>query len=87
MLNKKIDKDSGILIQDNATAPNITLALPYNEKLDTSRLQYVEYDAQASESQAPKDYLNDYYEVYDKNLDKETPLWTWYMEIMYKILE
>ena len=79
MLNKKIDKDSGILIQDNATAPNITLALPYNEKLDTSRLQYVEYDAQASESQAPKDYLNDYYEVYDKNLDKETPLWTWYI--------
>ena len=36
MNNKKKNKDQGITDEDNATNPNITVALPYDENLDTN---------------------------------------------------
>ena len=77
MKNKK-KNDTDIPVQDNATNPNIAIALPYNEKLDTNKLEYVPYDKNASKDQTPADYLNDYY-TSTKSLDDEIPLWTWYI--------
>ena len=50
MNNKKKNKDQGITDEDNATNPNITVALPYDENLDTNKLKYVSFDRNASSS-------------------------------------
>lgn len=76
MINKKENKEEGVLIQDNATNPNITLALPYNENLDTSQLKYIPYEKTTTPSE--DNYINDYFES-TSNLDDKTPLWTWYI--------
>lgn len=79
MNNKKKNKDQGITDEDNATNPNITVALPYDENLDTNKLKYVSFDRNASSSVQPSDYLNDYYTSIDEGLDSKAPLWTWYI--------
>ncbi len=73
MMNKK-KNDTDILIDDNATNPNITIALPYNENLDTNQLKYMPY-GEASDT----NYINDDYETINESLDGKTPLWTWYI--------
>lgn len=73
MMNKK-KNDTDITVEDNATNPNITIALPYNENLDTNQLKYMPY-GEASES----NYINDNYNSINESLDSKTPLWTWYI--------
>lgn len=79
MNNKRKDLANDITDEDNATNPNITIALPYNENLDTNKLKYASYDRNASDTVQPQDYLNDYYTSVNESLDKKTPLWTWYI--------
>ena len=69
-----IINDTDILIDDKATNPKITIALPYNENLDTNQLKYMPY-GEASDT----NYINDDYETINESLDGKTPLWTWYI--------
>ncbi len=71
MKNRKESEEDGIKIEDNATNPIITIALPYNEIIDVTELQYIDYEEESN-------YLKDSY-TSSRNLNNATPLWTWYI--------
>ena len=85
-------KDQDI-IPDNATNPGIAVAVPYVDKLDENHFEYIDYQQPDENGHYQDDnyYIgdnygkpddpddpNDPYRV-DENLDKATPLWTWYV--------
>ena len=71
MINER-ENNKEIRSEDNATNPNITVALPYNENLDLNKLTYVEYGS-------ANNYLDDTYTSNNESLDQKIPLWTWYI--------
>ena len=65
---------------DQASNPSLTVVLPYMEKLRKDDFKYVDYRKPSEDGSGSEDYyIGDDYKA-KKNLDKETPLWTWHVE-------
>ncbi|SCH12423.1 Serine-aspartate repeat-containing protein D precursor [uncultured Ruminococcus sp.] len=87
-ISSKQDPD---IVQDNVSNPNISVAVPYIDRLREDDFQYVDYQEPGADGFYQGDYyIGDAYGQMEdetdeahkvtENLDNKTPLWTWYVQ-------